>query len=188
MSLQTFKANMLRYMQNQEGIQSEDDFASKLTTEYDLCVKRGFQTINNIPVQTGNVKSMESLAKIACKTALTVREGNHTFIDDLGKSIIMYWTGTTLITGIPPIIPALGSISNVTTTAASVTNPGQWNPIGPTSPINDSNIFLDTLLAGIQSHLPTIQFLYSTVSIYPSVPSPIVAPGILQSTGYTIPA
>jgi hypothetical protein len=187
MSLQTFKANMLRYMQNQEGIESSDDFAAKLTSEYDLCIKRGFQTINNIPLQKGNTQSMESLAKIACQISLTVQEGNHTFIDDLGKAIVMYWTGATLVTGIPPIIPAVGAISNITTTAASVTKPGQWSAIGPTSPIDDTNIFLDTLLAGIQSHLPTVEFLYSTISMYPSVPAPIVAPGILQSTGYTIP-
>ena len=30
MSLQKFKENMLRYMQNQEGIGSSDEFANKL--------------------------------------------------------------------------------------------------------------------------------------------------------------
>jgi len=188
MSLQAFKSQMLNFMQNQEGIQSSDDFATKLTNEYDLVVKTGFQTINNIPVQTGNKQGMEALAKIACKQALSVQEGNHTFIDDLGKAIVNYWTGTTLVTGIPPVIPAIGSIANITTTAASVTNPGQWSPIGPTSPNDDTNIFLDMLLAGIQSHLPTVEFIYNTISLYPSVPAPIPAPGILQSTGYTIPA
>ena len=187
MSLQTFKANMLRYMQNQQGINSSDDFATKLTNEYDLMVKRGFQTINNIPVQTGNKQSMESLVKIACQISLTVQSGNHTFIDDIGNAIILYWTGTTLVTGIPPVIPAIGSISNITTTAASVSNPGQWTPVGSTPPNNDSNIFLDMLLVGIQSHLPTIQFLYNTISLYPTLPVPTPAPGILQSTGYTIP-
>ena len=186
MSLQIFKANMLRYMQNQEGIQSSDDFATTLTNEYDLMVKRGFQTINNIPVQTGNKQSMESLAKIACKIALTVRSGNHTFIDDLGKAIVMYWTGATLvIPAPPPITPAIGALANVASVKAFVSNPGQWSPIGPTPPIDDSNIFLDTLIGGIQSHLLTIEFFYETVSIYPT--SPIPLPGILQSTGYTIP-
>lgn len=186
MSLQLFKSNMLMYMQNQDAIQSSDDFAAKLVSEYDQAVRRGFQTINNIPIQKGNNQAMESLAKIACNTALQVQEGNHTFIDDLGKAILMYWTGATLTTGIPPVIPAVGSISNITTTAASVTVPGQWSPIGPTSPTDDTNQFLDMLLAGIQSHLPTIEFIYNTVSLYPSVPSPIPAPGVLQSKGFTI--
>ena len=178
---------MLRYMQNQEGIDSFDDFANKLTTEYDFAVKRGFQTINNIPIQTGNTQSMETFVKIACQSALNVREGNHTFIDDIGKAIVMYWTGATLISGIPPVIPATGSIQNISTNSASVMIPGQWSPIGPTSPTDDSGLFLDMLLAGIQSHLPTVEFLYNTISLYPSVPAPIPAPGILQAKGYTIP-
>lgn len=188
MSLQLFKSNMLLYMQNQDGIQSSDDFAKKFVSEYDQCVKRGLQTVNNIPIQKGNTKSMESLAKLACQMALQVREGNHTFIDDLGKSIIMYWTGATLVSGIPPIIPATGSISNITTNSATVTIPGQWSPIGPTPPTDNTNQFLDMLIAGIQSHLPTIEFLYNTISLYPSVPAPIPAPGILQAKGFTIPS
>jgi len=187
MSLQIFKSNMLRFMQNQEGIESSDDFADKFVSEYDLMVKRGFQTINNVPIQMGNTETMKTFCRIATQTALSVREGNHTFIDDLGNAIVFYWSGATLITGIPPVIPAVGSYQNITTTNASVINPGTWTPIGPTSPINDSNIFLDTLLAGIQSHLPSIQFLYNTISLYPSVPPTPPAPGVLTSNGYTIP-
>lgn len=188
MSLQTFKSNMIRFMQNQEGIESSDDFVDKFVNEYDLMVKRGFQTINNIPVQTGNTETMKTLAKLACQTAISVQSGNHTFIDDLGKSIVGYWTGTTLVIGIPPVIPAVGAIQNISSTSATVINPGQWSPIGPTPPINDSDIFLNTLLAGIQSHLPTIQFLYNTISLYPSVPPTPPAPGVLTSNGYTIPS
>jgi hypothetical protein len=42
MSFQTFKANMNSYMSNQGGIGSYNNFALKLTTEYDMCIKRGF--------------------------------------------------------------------------------------------------------------------------------------------------
>lgn len=188
MSLQLFKTNMLRYMQNQDGIDSFGDFANKFVTEYDLMIKRGFQTVNNIPMEKGNTSAMESLVKIACQTSLAVQQGNHTFIDDLGKAILMYWTGGTLVKGIPPVIPAIGAIANISTTSATVTNPGTWSPIGPTSPTDDSNQFLGTLLAGIQSHLPTIQFLYNTISIYPFVPPTPPAPGVLQSTGFTVPS
>jgi hypothetical protein len=187
MSLQKFKANMLRFMQNQEGLGSSDDFASKLTSEYNILIKSGFQTINNVPLQTGNTQGMESFIKLACLKASSIQEGQHNFLDDVGNGIINYWLNATLIVGIPPVIPAIGSIANITTTSTLVISPGQWTPIGPLSPNNDSNIFLSQLIAGIQSHLSTIQFLYNTISLYPSVPAPITAPGILQSTGYTIP-
>lgn len=41
MSLNTFKSNMRRYMNNQGGIEKYDDWADKLTSEYDNAVKRG---------------------------------------------------------------------------------------------------------------------------------------------------
>ena len=188
MSLQKFKANMLRYMQNQEGIGSSDEFANKLVTEYDILIKSGFQTINNVPLQTGNTESMETFVKLACLKASSIQEGQHNFLDDVGNGIVNYWLSATLIVGIPPVIPAIGSIANITTTSTLVISPGQWTPIGPLSPNNDSNIFLSQLIAGIQSHLSTIQFLYNTISLYPSVPAPTPAPGILQSTGYTVPS
>lgn len=188
MSLQIFKSNMVSYMQNQNGIDSSDDFAEKITNEYDLMIKSGFQTVNNVPLQSGNKKSMESFVKIACQSALSKTEGQHNFIDDIGKSIIQYWLGAKLIVGIPPVIPAVGAIQNISTSDVLVINPGQWSPFGPTPPTDDINIFLDILIAGIQSHLPTIQFLYNTTSLYPSIPAPVPAPGILQATGYTIPS
>jgi len=188
MSLQAFKANMLRYMSNQDGIGSSDEFASKLTNEYDILIRSGFQTINNVPLQSGNKQGMESLLKLACTKASTIQSGQHNFVDDVGLGIVNYWLGASLMIGIPPIIPAIGSIQNITTTSASVINPGQWTPIGTTPPNLDSNIILSQLIAGIQSHLPKIQFLYNTVSLYPSVPVPTPAPGILQSTGFTVPA
>lgn len=188
MSLQNFKSSMLSYMQNQDGVESSDDFAEKITNEYDLVVKSGFQTVNNVPLQSGNKKSMESFIKIACQSSISKTQGQHNFIDDIGKAITQYWLGAKLIVGIPPVIPAVGAIQNITTSDVIVINPGQWTPIGPTPPTNDTNIFLDILIAGIRSHLPTIQFLYNTTSLYPSIPAPILGPGILQATGYTIPA
>ena len=40
MSLDIFKRNMLSYMQNQRGIGSYEDYAKKLTQEYDAACKR----------------------------------------------------------------------------------------------------------------------------------------------------
>ena len=54
MSVSIFKNNLLRYMQNQPGIKQFEDFAEKLTSEYDLLIKSGFQTINNNKIISGN--------------------------------------------------------------------------------------------------------------------------------------
>ena len=54
MSWKIFKNNMSLYMKNQGGIKSSDDFAEKLTNEYDMCVRRGLQTANQVPIMTPN--------------------------------------------------------------------------------------------------------------------------------------
>lgn len=188
MSFAIFKQNMLSYMQNQGGINSYRDFAKKFVTEYDLAVRRGFQTINNIPLSVDNKVSMEQLANLACSTSLTKKgPDQHTFIDDLGKAVIGYWTGASLITGVPPIIPAIGSFLNITSVYATVTKPGIFPVVGPIPPTNDTNVFLDRLIGAMQQHATTIEGLYMTISLYPGFPLVPPAPGILFWTGWTIP-
>lgn len=185
MSFQLFKTNMLTYMMNQPGVDSTDSFANRLTTEYDLCIKKGYQSINPIPLQTGKVSAMENLVKIACTLSLTKQEGMHTFIDDIGKGVIAYWSGASLLVGIPPVEPAIGAMLNLTTTTAVCMNPGSWTPVGPLNQTNTSSVFLDLLVASMQSHLTTLMFQYSTISQYPGVP-PLIAPGVLISSSYTV--
>tara|TARA_B110000305_G_scaffold134209_1_gene149819 strand:- start:53 stop:1387 length:1335 start_codon:yes stop_codon:yes gene_type:complete len=186
MSFAIFKQSMLGYMKNQDGIKAFPEFAKKITQEYDMCIRRGLQTINNIPIQTPNIALMETLVTLACTTALSKQKGKHVFADDIGKGVLGYWTGATLVTGIPPIIPAPGSMLNITTIAAMTTSPGTWTPVGPLSPVDDSGLFLDRLIASMMSHVPTIQGLYMTTSLYPGAP-PFVAPGVLTWTGFTVP-
>ena len=71
MSFTTFKQQMNNYMTNQDGIGSFGDFAKKITQEYDLAIKRGFQTVNSIPISAGNTAGMENLVNIACTVALS---------------------------------------------------------------------------------------------------------------------
>jgi len=186
MSFAIFKKSMLGYMKNQDGIKSTNDFAKKITQEYDMCVRRGSQTVNLIPISTPNTKLMETLVNLACQISLGKQKGTHTFADDIGKAVLGYWTGATLVVGIPPIIPAPGSMMNISTTAAMVTSPGTWTPVGPLNPTDDSGLFLDKLIASMQIHVTTIMGLYMTVSMYPGSP-PFVAPGVLPWTGFTIP-
>ena len=187
MSFAIFKQNMLSYMQNQGSIDSYNDFATKLTTEYDMAVRSGFQTINNIPLAKDNKKLMESMVKLACATSLTKTEGKHNFIDDIGKGVIGYWTGATLVTGIPPIIPATGAVQTLTSFSAFVTNPGTFPKVGLLIPTDDSSVFLDRLIQAMQQHITTIQGMYITLSMYPGFPLIPPAPGIRTFTGFTIP-
>lgn len=187
MSFTLFKQNMFSYMNRPKSIDSYNDFAQKLTDEYDQCMRRGTQTINQIPLQTPNKSLMLTLVTLACSKALSVKKGQHTFIDDIGKGCVGYWTGATLMTGIPPIIPAIGAIQNITTTSAFTINPGTFPPVGPLFPTTDINVFLDRLIMAMQIHLTTISGLYITISMYPGFPLVPPAPGILTWTGFTIP-
>lgn len=128
MSLQIFKQNMLSYMRNQGGISSYGDFAKKLTMEYDMAVKRGFDTTNNIKIAKGNTELMESTLNGILATALQQSSGEHPIITNMGPAFIAYWTGATMSQVPPPIIPSPGAILNITTVSSFITDPGIWQP------------------------------------------------------------
>ena len=174
-----------------QEVESYDDFAKQITTEYDSCIKRGYQQIGMfgfpIPLDKGNTDLMETLIKSACAQALNVRKGNHTFIDDIGAAVQTgYWGGAELSTSIPPMMITPPAFQNISTTIAIVSNPGVWTPIGPTTPIDDANLFLDILISSLTIHLTTIGGNYILDSLYPGVP-PVQAPSILPFVGYTVP-
>jgi putative chitinase len=52
-------------------------------------------------------------------------------------------------------------------------------------PTDNSEVFLDQLIASIQTHLPTIKGMYLTTSLYPPLLTP--GPGAVPFIGYTIP-
>jgi hypothetical protein len=185
MSFDIFKQSMNAYMGNQEGIASYQDFAKKLTLEYDMCMRRGYQSINSVFLQKGNTELMETMVILACGTALQKQEGLHGIINDIGKAVVGYWTGATLNNFPPPIIPAVGSFQNISTTSALVTNPGEFPDMGTQVPTMDINVFLDMLIIAMTIHLTTITGMYMTLSMYPGVPVTI-APGILTWTGFTV--
>lgn len=186
MSFALFKSNMASYMENQAGIKTYAAFAKKLTMEYDAAIRRGYQSINLVVIQKGNTEMMESMVTLACSTAIQKKKGLHGVINDIGKGVVGYWTGATLNNFPPPVIPALGSVMNIMTTAAMVTNAGKFPDMFVQHPIMDSNIFLDTLIMGMNIHLSTVAGMYMTVSMYPGVPTTI-APGMLPWAGYNVP-
>ena len=187
MSLSAFKQNMKRFMMNQKGIGSYEDFAEFLTFQYDSLIRSGFQTVNNIPLMSGQKDTMEMMVKVALFAALQKKEGTHTIIDEIGKAILQYWLGAKTLIGIPPVIPPVGAIQNLNTQDGICLSPGTWSPMGPQFPTSDEDIFVDMLAIGIQAHLPTVAGTYTTLSLYPSIPSPIPLPGIVPWTGWTVP-
>jgi len=174
-------------MQNQDGISSLGDFANKLTTEYDLSIRRGFQTINNVMVLQTNTQFMNTMVTLALTSAIQKQNGQHSVINDIGRGIIGYWTGATLNLAPVPIIPATGAFQNIQTTSALVSNPGTFPDVGPQIPTGDSARFLDQLIFGIQMHLLSIEGIYNTVSLYPGFPILPPAPGILIWKGFSVP-
>lgn len=188
MSFSLFKNSMLFYMGNQEGIQEYQDFTEYFIQEYDSLIKRGFQSFNNVRIQKGGTDLAELNANIACQTALSVTEGPHTFLDDIGDAIIAYWQTAQLSLSTPPTIPAVGAITNLQLTGAIITDPGKITPPGPLQPTDDSEIFVDKLVNMIKFHLFTIKGTYYTLSLYPTFPPAPPAPGTLNFTGWTIPS
>jgi len=188
MSLEVFKTNMLMYMQNQSAIKSHDAFVKKLTMEYDMAIRRGYQTINKVMVQKPNTELMENMIKIAGIIAQTKKSGLHDIINQYGKGIEMYWLGATLYQFPVPIIPAIGAFQNIMTTSANVTNPGKFPDMKQQYPTTNSKSFIDMLTLGIQIHLLSIEGTYNTISMYPGFPIVPPAPGIVKWTGYTIPS
>lgn len=186
MSYDIFKQNMIRYMGNQGGIKSHTDWAKSFTLEYDSLIRRGYQTINQVSIQKGNIDLMEIQVSLACNIALQKQKGLHDVINDIGKGMTGYWTGAILNQFPTPTIPAVGSFQNISTTSAMVSDPGKFPDLGDQYPTTDTGQFLDSLISGIRIHLTTVKGIYNTVSLYPGVPI-LVAPGFLQWTGYTIP-
>jgi len=186
MSFKIFKQNMLAYMQNQRGVDSTQSFAKRLTTEYDLLIRRGFQIVNQVPIQKGNKELMEQLVQLALIKGLQQRSGLHDVINDIGKGIVGYWTGATLSNLPPPIIPAVGAVQNISTTSALVTNPGDFPDLGPSIPTDNSEVFINQLINAIKIHLLSIEGIYNTISLYPGAPPPPPAPGFLDWRGFQI--
>lgn len=188
MSFDIFKANMLRYMENQGSIKTNQDFAKKLTMEYDMAIRRGLQTINLVSIAKPNTKFMETMVGLAGTLALQKRDGLHHIINDIGKGVIGYWTGATLNNFPVPIVPAKGAYQNIITNSAIVSKPGQFPDMRNQNPTSNSSEFLDLLIMAMEIHLTSIEGIYFTTSLYPGFPVLPPAPGVVNWKGYSVPS
>lgn len=188
MSWNLFKVNMLLYMNNPIGVVTPVQFATKLATEYDSCMRRGGQLIGKEAIMAGNLPLMLSLLGVAQAKALTkTQPGKHDFLSDIGKAVEGYWTGATLMPFPIYPIPAPGSIQNIILNSGMVTNPGKWPKVPFELPTKSCLTFLESFVMFAKIHLFTLQGMFMTTSLYPSVPAPIPAPGVANWVGYTIP-
>ena len=73
-------------MRNQPNIASKEQFAKKLVQEYDALIKRGFDTLNLIPIQEGNTAAMEQVLNGVLNTAFQQSSGEHAIITNMGKA------------------------------------------------------------------------------------------------------
>jgi hypothetical protein len=184
MSWSIFKKNINTFFENVDNADSTQRVAKKITQEYDLCMRRGFDTLNNIPIQKGNTELMESLLLISLNSGL-FNKTNFDFIGSLGPAITAYWTGAIMNTFPIPIIPAPGSVVNILVVSNNILSPGVWNPQPPLMPTKSKTLLTDLFVLAATIHLQSISGLITTTSLYPPIGTP--APGIIFWTGYTVP-
>ena len=185
MSWNTFKKNILRRADSPEGIDDIDSVANLWATEYDNAIKRGKDSLHQIPIANGNVKVMETLFKVALTSGRFNNSPTFSLVTSLGKGVIAYWSGAIMKTIPIPIIPAPGSIQNIFVNSNNVTIPGVWTPQAPIPPTNNTAIIVDQFIMAATIHLTTVGGIINTTSLYPSAPSPVPAPGVIIWTGYT---
>lgn len=179
-----FKINMYLFMKFPSANRTPQDFAKKLTQEYDNLIKRGGELLSKVPVAKGNTELMEVLVYLALlRQSFTPVD---ILMNGIGEAIQGYWVGTTLQNTPVPPVPAPGSFQNQSLNNSFVTNIGVWEP-STSIPANSPLPFINQLVQKIQMHLLTVQGQHLTTSLYPGYPQTPPAPGVLPWVGYMIP-
>jgi hypothetical protein len=185
MSWSIFKQEMLGKMQNPDW-NDVSDFADFFTKKYDECMKRGFDNVTNNTVIKGNTELMRSTIIYALELGnrAKVEVFYNQSLSLLGKGAISYWVGAEL-GKIPPVLPAPGTVLNLSVVSNTVTNPGVWpeTPL-PVLPSNSPNPFIDGFILLSTIHLQTISGICNTISQYPPIAPP--GPAILPWTGFKV--
>lgn len=179
-------------MENQNGIQSKEDFSKQFTDTYDLTIKTGSVIIKGfggspLPVTQGNKDIMEQLMNVAAFNSLSATEsGKHQYLKDVGKAIQGYWNGAQTAQ-IPPSIPPIGAYQNIAAPSGFALGGGVWPETPPEFPTDEVDNFLNLFVGYATAHLGTIDFLINTQSLYFGFPLIPVLPGVVQTKGYSIP-
>lgn len=159
-------------------------FSKAFTNAYDVAIKQGGDTLNQIPMIVGNTALMES---VLLTSLIEIQlSKNKTLLDVVGRSVVAYWSAQSLLQGIPPLIPAIGAVANITNNQSIVLNPGspdQWTVI-PTLPSSTADNFLNSFVTSAKIHLTTVSGFFIVTAQYPPPAPP--APGIVNWSGYTV--
>ena len=187
MSWEIFKSNILRKTNPSSGENSIDDIANIWATEYDNAVKRGKDTVNLAAIQTGNVSVMESLFKLALLQGQNSPSSTFSLVSEFGNGVKAYWTGAQMNPFPIPLIPSPGSIQNISVTSNIALNPGTWPIYPPLKPARKQETMVNMFILAAVVHLFSVGGIIQTTSLYPSAPTPVPGPGIINWTGYLIP-
>jgi LAS superfamily LD-carboxypeptidase LdcB len=187
MSWAIFKRNMSSFMANPNGVKSPDAFAQTLATEYEAALKRGYDQLNFVSILGGDVQLLTSLFSVTLQSG-NFRRRQYDVMAELGKGVVLYWSTVQFNSFPPPVIPAPGSVSNLSIQSSVVLSPGVWIPTPPPlflRPSRSSDSFIDNFITSATKHLQTVGGSFFTVSIYPPIGTP--GPGILPWSGYFVP-
>lgn len=187
MSWSIFRTNVLKVMERRSAANNVDVIASLFATEYQNAVLRGGDIIHRTKLGKGNLSVMENVFKIALRRGIISGSNSFSLVNELGRGVVAYWQGATMSLFPIPIIPALGAIQNIQVNQNTVIKAGifpQYPSIVPTE--NVASVVDQFILASV-IHLFTIGGVIQTISLYPSVPSPITANGIMFWNGYFVP-
>ena len=189
MSWSLFKANILRKTNpNNNPSLNINEVATIWAEEYDACIKRGKDFINLESVQTGNVEIMKTLFRVALLKGLATPPGvDFSLVNEFGNGVKAYWTGAQMNPFPIPLIPSPGSIQNISVTSNIALNPGTWPIYPPLKPARKQETMVNMFILAAVVHLFSVGGIIQTTSLYPSAPTPVPGPGIINWTGYLIP-
>lgn len=187
MSWSIFKNNVVRRMASYT-FEDNQQFADVLASEYDFCMKRGYDIVNKNPIKKGNKEGFAIMIRLqqSSGVASTTEDYYTQLFPYMGNAVKSYWSGAQLMELNPPIVPPPGGTKNlnILPNGNLVTIFGEF---GNTSvfPISDIGSFVNAFIYLAKSHLTTIGGICNVLTQYPPPAPP--APGIVNWAGYTIP-
>ena len=185
MSWAQFEREVVEKMESQ-GLKDAAAFAKFFSTKYDQCVKRGVDVVTKNNISKGNINVMQSTLESVLTVAAAYKMNNifDLYFNLIGASVVSYWAGATLNKAKIPLLPAVGSTSNMGVKQNYITFPGSW-PQVQQPPMKDARAFVNSFIMYAKIHLTTITGICETSSIYP--PAGTLMDGFVPWMGYKIP-